>query len=220
MNRSFDELSRNAAAGTLTEAERAVLDAHLRAHPADRALLEWDEAFTARLAEKVGAMPAMPGWERTALALDAEARAAEPAPGRRPSVARPRILDRLSAWLESSLGVAVNAQAVALGLVVLQAGVIGVFGWQFGRTDDDSQVRAGMPGATLRGPLLRVSFRADLREAELRRALAAVGGEIVGGPGQIGIYLVRIPEGDLATAAQRLRDSGTTDLVEIAGTKP
>jgi hypothetical protein len=64
-----------------------------------------------------------------------------------------------------------------------------------------------------------VSFRQDLREAELRRALADVGGEIVGGPGQIGVYLVRIKEGDLAAAAQRLRASGATELVEIVEAK-
>jgi adenylosuccinate synthase len=39
--------------------------------------------------------------------------------------------------------------------------------------------------------------------------LAEIGGEIVGGPGQIGIYLVRVKDVDLATAAQRLRASGT-----------
>ena len=60
-----------------------------------------------------------------------------------------------------------------------------------------------------------MSFRQDVREAELRRALADVGGEIVGGPGRIGVYLVRIKEGDLEAAAQRLRAGGATELVEI-----
>jgi hypothetical protein len=53
----------------------------------------------------------------------------------------------------------------------------------------------------------------------LRQALAEVGGEIVGGPGQLGVYLVRIREGDLAAAAERLRTTGTTQLVEIIDVK-
>jgi len=138
---------------------------------------------------------------------------AKPAPVRAPG-----ILDRLSDWLTSTLGFAINAQAVAVALVMVQAGVIGVLAWQYGETED-GRIRAGTQDVTPRGPLLRVSFRQDLREAELRRALADVGGEIVGGPGQIGVYLVRIKDGDLAAAAQRLRASGATELVEIVEAK-
>ena len=72
MRGSFEELSRKAAAGTLSAAEREWLDAHLREHPHKRADLEWDEAFAAKLEQKIAAMPARPGWERTAQALQAE----------------------------------------------------------------------------------------------------------------------------------------------------
>jgi hypothetical protein len=215
MTAAFDELSRKAAAGTLSEAERAELERHLREHPGDRAVLEWDQAFAAKLAEKVAGMPAMPGWERTERELRAEAPAVEPTRAKPAPTRRPGVLDRLSEWLASWLGFAVNAQAIAAAVVVLQAGVIGVLGWQFTHTEEESRMRAGTQDATPRGPLLRVSFRADLPEAGLRRALGAIGGEIVGGPGQLGIYLVRVKEGNLSVAALRLRDSGATELVEI-----
>ena len=58
--------------------------------------------------------------------------------------------------------------------------------------------------------VLLVPLRHD--DAEDARA---VGGEIVGGPGQLGVYLVRIKDGPLGAAAQNLRDSGTTELVEV-----
>jgi hypothetical protein len=129
------------------------------------------------------------------------------------------LLDRLSAWLAETLGFSLNLQAVAVALVFAQAGVIGLLAWQYNDVADGGGMRAGTPDSTPRGPLLRVSFRADLREADLRRALAEVGGEIVGGPGQLGVYLVRIKDGDLGLAAQRLRAGGTTELVELVGPK-
>jgi hypothetical protein len=222
MSPQFDEIARKAATGTLTAAERKWLEAHLREHPGKRAELDWDEAFSAKLEEKIAAMPALPGWDRTERALQAEQADSEAGRARREIkravVTAPGILDRLSGWLASSLGLAINAQAVAVALVLAQAGVIGLLAWQY-QEAGDGEIRAGTQDPTPRGPLLRVSFRQDLREAELRRALADVGGEIVGGPGQIGVYVVRIKDGDLAAAAQRLRESGTTELVEIVDVK-
>lgn len=224
MNTQFDEISRKAAAGTLSDEEREWLANYLREHPERRADFEWDAAFGARLEEKIAALPAMPGWERTERVLQEEERAASEAqaPPRVESAKRaakrgPGLLDRLSDWLGSSLGFVFDAQMVAVALVLVQAGLIGVLAWQY-EARDDSAIRAGTADPTPRGPLLRVSFRQDLREAELRRALADIGGEIVGGPGQIGVYVVRVREGDLRAAAQRLRASGTTELVEVVET--
>lgn len=203
----MDELFRRAAAGTLSAAEREQLELHLRAHPEQRTEIEWDEAFAQRLEEKVAAMPALPGWQRTERLLAAEAAATAVARG-------PGVLDRLSDWFAGTFGFGFNAQAVAVALLVLQVGVIGALAWQV-QDQDDGAMRGSAQDPMPRGPLLRVSFRQDLREAELRRALADVGGEIVGGPGQLGVYLVRIRTGDLGAAAARLRASGSTDLVEV-----
>lgn len=221
----FDELMRRAAAGTLSDEERERLDAHLREHPERRADLEWDQAFAEQLQMKVAALPALPGWERTAQWLQAEAEAERAAGVARPlrTVKRAGVLDRLADWLQASLGLALNTQAMAVALVLAQAGVIGWWAWQYeqfeprGQDGEHGQVRSGTPEATPRGPLLRVSFRQDLREAELRGALIEVGGEIVGGPGQLGVYLVRVQTGDLQAAAQRLRAGGKTELVEVIG---
>ena len=222
MTLQFDELSRKAAGGTLDATERAALEAQLREHPQRRFDLEWDAAFRAELDKKIAEMPALPGWERTERVLLAERAAGDT--GRlqqtaRPAGARTGLLDRFSDWLAASLGLVVNLQAVAVALVVAQAGVIGYLTWQ-SRSFDEGAMRTATRDARPRGPLLRVSFRSDVREGDLRRVLAAVGGEIVGGPGQIGVYLVRINDGSLAVAAQRLRDSGTTELVEVVDGKP
>ena len=223
MTLQFDELSRKAAGGTLGATERAALEAQLREHPERRFDLEWDAAFRAELDKKIAEMPALPGWERTERVLLAERAAGDT--GHLQQTARPEgartagLLDRFSDWLAASLGLVVNAQAVAVALVVAQAAVIGYLTWQ-SRSFDEGAMRTATRDARPRGPLLRVSFHSDVREGDLRRVLAAVGGEIVGGPGQIGVYLVRINDGSLAVAAQRLRDSGTTELVEVVDGKP
>jgi hypothetical protein len=228
----FGELSRKAARGTLTAAEREWLDALVAREPGRRADLDWDAAFVETLDEKVAALPAMPGWERTERALadqqQAGARHAGEtgaglpgAPEVRARTARergdgePGILDRLADWLAGTLGVPVNAQAAAVALILVQAGAIVLLATP--SAGDEEAIRTGTQHAAPRGPLLRVSFRPDVREADLRRALADVGGEIVGGPGQLGVYLVRVREGDLAESAARLRAGGSVELVEIVG---
>lgn len=209
MNLELDELSRRAARGELDPAEHERVETLLRVDPQARAQAEWDAAFTTKLAEKVEAMPAMPGWARAERALQAAARAER---------ARPGILDRISDWMSERLGWAVNVQAVAAALVLAQAGVIGLLTLQQ-RGPEYSDVRSGAQGEAPSGPLLRVSFRPDLSESGLRQALAEIGGEIVGGPGQLGVYLVRVKDGGLAAAAERLRATGTTQLVEIVDVK-
>ncbi len=207
----FDEIARKAALGELSRDERDWLDAFLREHPERRADLDWDRAFHARLEEKVAEMPAMPGWEQTQRVMAAS----QAAVGVRPRSARePALLDRLSNWLQSSFGWVVNVQAVAAALVIAQAAVIGMLVWEY-RSHEYSEIRTGAQTDAQHGPVLRISFRDDIREAELRKALADIGGEIVGGPGQIGVYLIRVKNADLGAAAERLRATGLTVLVEV-----
>jgi hypothetical protein len=210
MNLDLDELSRKAARGELAPGERERWEALLREHPQARAQAEWDAAFTAQLAEKVDSLPVMPGWARTERALQAAARAER--------ARRPGVLDRISDWIDARLGWSFNLQAAAAALVLAQAGVIGVLALQQ-RAPEYSEIRSGAQGEAPSGPLLRVSFRPDLTEGALRQALAEIGGEIVGGPGQLGVYLVRVKAGGLERAAERLRATGTTQLVEIVDVK-
>ncbi|HSB99689.1 MAG TPA: hypothetical protein VLE45_07220 [Burkholderiaceae bacterium] len=201
----FNELSPKAAAGLLSAAEREWLDAYLREHADRRVELDWDAAFADALHDAIARMPARPGWERTAGVLSADLAASAPRTG---------VLDRLAQWLTQSLGWAVNVQAFAAALVVVQAGVIAALMWPSADKPQDL-VRGTAQNPAPTGPLLRVSFRPDLPEARLRQALTGVGAEIVGGPGQLGVYLVRVKDGDLFAAAERLRASGEVELVEV-----
>lgn len=211
MSDQFEDLARKAAAGELSPAERMWLDDYLRDHPAKRAELEWDRAFRDKLSAKIEAMPSMPGWARTEHVLRTES-------ARATSKISPKhegLLDRLSAWFNDALGLSLNVQAIAAALVIAQAGVIGFFVWQYRDGPQYSEIRTGTQGEVALGPVLRVSFKQDVREADLRKALADIGGEIVGGPGQLGVYLVRVKGIELAVAAERLRATGATELVEL-----
>lgn len=198
----FEDIARRSATGTLSAADQTWLAEYLLRHPEAQANLDWHQAFANRLDERVGTMPAMPGWARTKRML------------RTAPASAPGILDRLSEWFKSSLGMPLNFQALAAALVLAQGGLIGVMLWQQ-RDMVYVDSRAGIQDVAPRGPLLRVSFRPEIREAELRKALAELGAEIVGGPGQIGVYIVRVPVADLNAAAERLRASGVVELVEI-----
>ena len=206
----FLELSLKATHGELSAAEKTQLDELLAQRPELRADLDWDDAFHARLGDRVATLPAMPGWERTARILAAES------PATQPQTAAPEIgiLDRLGDSIATIFGVRFNLQGLALALVLAQAGIIGMLAWQ-DRGTDYSEIRGGNRADVVRGPVLRVSFRPEVTEAASREAITAVNGEIVGGPGQLGIYLIRVKDLDLESAARRLRESGTTVLVEI-----
>lgn len=214
------ELSRRVAAQQASAVERAELDRLLGEQPARQADVEWDATFAAQLQAKVDEMPQLPGWERTQRLLLAEAdQPARASVTHRSARSARQVLDRCSDWLASLLGFPVNAQAIAVCVIAAQVGIIGLLATQPAEPQY-SEVRSGAGAAAPSGPLLRVSFRADLREADLRRALIAIGGEIVAGPGQLGIYLVRVREGDLQAAATRLRESGAVELVELAAPGP
>jgi hypothetical protein len=53
--------------------------------------------------------------------------------------------------------------------------------------------RPAAAGAAVSGPQVRVVFAPATTEAELRRVLLEVRGEIVGGPSSLGAYTVAVP---------------------------
>lgn len=81
--------------------------------------------------------------------------------------------------------------AVAMAVVVVQFGVIGSLLYESRHEDDYSAVRSVM-GTEPALEFIRVMFRPDITEAELRETLQRVGAEIVAGPSQIGDYYLYV----------------------------
>jgi hypothetical protein len=63
------------------------------------------------------------------------------------------------------------------------------------------------------GPFLKVNFKADAREADIRMLLVEIDGTLAGGPGQLGDWYVRIPEAHITAAADKVKASTIVDGV-------
>lgn len=105
--------------------------------------------------------------------------------------------------------------ALAAGLAVaLLCGAVGVVGglWLGAgtapryQTAADTGPAASAPAAA---PALDVVFRPEARSEAIHAALRAIGGQIVSGPTQLGVYRVTLgPSADVAAAARLLRGDG------------
>jgi hypothetical protein len=117
-----------------------------------------------------------------------------------------RALKQALAWLTQPR----MASAMAVVLVV-QAGVIGWMGQHDLATEyDESRGVAVQEARTL-----RVRFKGELPEREVRKALNAAGARIVSGPNQLGEYWLASDLVSLDEMKSRLISSGVTEQVEV-----
>ncbi len=205
MKQRFDELLPFYVNDTLDEAERDWVDAYLREHPKSAAELQWYRSLEETIKRDVPAVPAEIGLDKAMARIRAER-----APAR--TAARPGIGERLREFFASITPQPVlkPALAAALAVVVVQGFVIGNL---VTRGDESSEIRAVRPTVVEAGPYLKVNFKADAREADIRLLLVEVDGSLAGGPGQLGDWYVRIPEARIAAAAAILKASPIVDGV-------
>jgi anti-sigma factor RsiW len=180
------------AAGTLAPAERAAVERLLAESPAARAELEWLRAIRRDLPATL----TLPGGDlgqarlMQRIALDRAGPKVVELP-RRPE--RPR-------WFAPAF-------ALAASMLLAQAAVVG---YLFHERDAALAPLSGTPAAS--GDLLQVVFKPDAAERDIRGLLTSVDAELVGGPGALGVYTIRVPAGRADAAAAALR--GRADLVE------
>src|SRR5207245_1129258 len=106
----------------------------------------------------------------------------------------------------------------ALAVVALQGAVIVEL--MFDRGDESSQLRAIAPKVTDKGPYLKLNFKADAKEADIRFLLVEVQGSLAAGPGQLGDYYVRVPARKEAAVADKLKASQIVDAVTVVDALP
>ncbi len=75
-------------------------------------------------------------------------------------------------------------------------------------------------GTAAEGPFLRMTFKPQTREEELRMLLARINGTIVAGPGQLGNYIVRVPPDTFAKQLEWTRRADIVESVERIDTLP
>lgn len=215
MDRQFLELLPWYANGTLPDADRARVDDVLGRDARAATELEWLQSLQQRVQADAPDVSDEIGWERTLKRIHAEAavpraapaQAVRPAPVRTPPRA-PALAVRLREWFA---GMSLSpAFAMAALVIVAQAGVI----FKLSGTEKDyEQIRATPGAATPAGQLLRVGFKPEASEADMRLLLVAVQGNIESGPGQLGDYYVRVPTAAASSAGTRLKASPIVENV-------
>jgi hypothetical protein len=216
MKARFDELAPFYVNGTLSDTERAWVDDYLREHPGAAAELKWYESLQTRLREDAPAVSSEVGLERAIRRIRAEG----PAPVLPRRAAPPTLFERVRDFLASVVPQPVlrPALAGALAVVAVQAVVIVQM---TSEVDESQQIRA-IPGAAVeeQGPYLKVSFKPDAREADIRLLLVRMRGSLAAGPGQLGDYYVRVPQERFAAASDMLRGSAIVDTVAVVDGLP
>ena len=117
--------------------------------------------------------------------------------------------DRISAWLNSTVGIRSPAMAFSVAAVVLvQAGVIGAL--LLTSPAEQALLSAEPPAAApntaaANQVLLTVAFNPQTTELAMRQLLAANGAQILSGPSALGLYTVVVPSTNADAAVIQLR---------------
>jgi hypothetical protein len=205
----FDELLPFYANGTLADDERSFVETWLREHPKSQAELDWYHSLQRKLLEDVPAVSSEVGLDRTMARIRAER---TPQTARRAQPAAPAIGERLRSWLATLLPQPLlkPALAGALAVVVAQAVVIANLS---GERDESTEMRAVKPTVVEQGPYLKINFKTDAREADIRVLLVQTGGSLAGGPTQLGDWYLRVPEARVKTATDLVKASPIVEAV-------
>ena len=184
-------------AGTLDEADRTLVDAHLGECAECRDELAVEPALKAALAS--ASPDAETSWESLRMRVRSS-----PAPrrSRRPWVAAGRKLAR-----PEGLRWVVAAQFV--GLMVL-----GMAALPTAPAARQGNYRALGEAPTGRTGNVLAMFRPDARVAEVRRSLEASGARLVDGPTPAGAYLLEVPGGEKGRELAALRGDPNVTMAE------
>lgn len=216
MRDRFAELAPWHVNGTLSEADQSWVDAYVRDHPAAAAQLEWYRSLQAKIKSDVPDVSPDVGLDRLLDRVRVEKRRVAM---RRTHRTIDRVLDPIKGFVASLFLRPAYAYAAA-ALVVVQAGVIGTLVVDQRKTEQEYSEYRSIATVPAIGPTLRVSFKPDAKESDIRSALVDINGTLVGGPGQLGQYVVRVPANRVNSAAAALQSNPAVEAVEIAQATP
>jgi hypothetical protein len=200
MKARFDELLPFYVNGTLRPADRAWIESYLREHPTAENELQWLRSVqTTVQAEAVPAASEV-GLERAMQRIRAD---------RKP--AAPPDTQGLRGWFARLLSPPLLRPmlAGAMAVVALQTVVISSL---MSEREEPSPTRTPMPvGGFEHGPYVKLNFRPDAHEADIRMLLTQVQGSLAAGPGQLGDYYIRVSAAQLTDITTTL---GSSPIVE------
>lgn len=198
------------ANGTLTAADRERVEAALRGGDEASAMLTWERMVRSAVREDPAlAVAADHGLARVMQRIRSEAK---PVSSKRDGYG----------WFSDLMArfTGPTALALACGVVAVQFAVIVQIWPGEGATEGYSNERS-LPGRSQKfDSFLRVSFRPDASEDNLRSLLREVHAEVVAGPSQIGDYYIVVAKANVQTALGILQASAFVESVEIANELP
>ena len=170
---------------TLEAADEARVQTALASSPRLKAEALWLQSFATLLREEPARRSGDQGLATLLARLHAEQSGKV--------VVLPVLPVRRRAWHKPAL-------ALAAAVMLAQAGVIVNL---LARQDPTGDTRP-LAVTPVAGNLLQITFRHTTTEPQLRAALAQVGGVLVSGPGQLGVYTVRVDGGPVGVALASL----------------
>lgn len=217
MKTRFDELLPFYVNGTLSETDHNWVETYVREHPMAAAELHWCQALQTQIRDDLPAVASEVGMERALRRIRSE----NPTPQAVRRAATPSAMERLRDWFASLVPQPMlrPAFAGALAVVALQTIVIVQMA---GNADDDASQMRAIPGTSIveQGPYLKVNFKGEAREADIRMLLVETHGSLAAGPGQLGDYYVRVPAAQVAAVSDKFKASGIVDAVSVVDALP
>jgi hypothetical protein len=199
MNERFEELLPWYVNGSLGAEDRAFVEGYLEQHPEVRGELDWYRSLQRRVQENAPAVPATIGLAKAMRLIQGD---------------RPTFSERVGAFF-GNLGMRPAYALAGLAIMAVQGGVILQL---LGETHDNAdEIRALNAKRVEEGPMLKISFAPDAKEADIRLLMVQVRGELAGGPGQLGDYYLRVPAG---SEAQALKQVQAAPIVQAAALAP
>jgi hypothetical protein len=209
MKPRFDELLPFYVNGTLGSADRAWIESYLREHPTADNELQWLRSVQATVQAEVVPAASEVGLDRAMQRIRAD---------RKP--AAPPNTQGLRGWFARLLSPPVLKPmlAGAMAVVALQTVVISSL---LTEREDLSPIRTSAPvGGFEHGPYVKLNFKPDAREADIRMLLTQVQGSLAAGPGQLGDYYIRVSAAQLADITTTLGSSSIVEGVAVVDALP
>lgn len=194
----FDELLAWYVNGTLNAQDREWMEQHMAAHPEARAEVDWYRSLQQRVQDNAPAVPETIGLGKVMTLIRGD---------------QPTLVERINAFFASF---ALKPALVLAGVAVIavQSGML--FSYINGADHDEAEIRSLRATRVEEGPMLKVSFAPDAKEADIRLLLVSVQGQLAGGPGQLGDYYIRVPAGKESQSAEALKSNPIVQAVALA----
>ena len=203
--------------GRLGEVERNWMKQYLAEHPNAKVDLEIDEMLKATLHAELPQFAPNQGLDSFMKRVRTETLTS-------------RAASKTSAWqsfmekCQNAIGSTLTSPrwAMAVTLMIVQTGLIGVLLTQGTAPILSEQTEWRSVGDTqqYQGPVLQITFKSTATEEEIRLLMVKIQGSFLSGPGQLGNYIVKVPQDSLSAAEKQIAESSIIESVSLLPEMP